>query len=106
LKGCRHGYRKINTPLPKQKPKRIICSQQSLYAAVAARFMVGESGRGKLGMTYYYYKCISAKKNRGCDKKAVKKDWIERAVVHDTVNFVLQDKEIERIAKELITKQG
>jgi predicted GNAT family acetyltransferase len=66
--------------------------------------MVGESGIAKLKM-YRYYKCLSAKRKRGCDMKAVKKDLIERVVVNDTVKFVLQDSEIKRIAKELVIKQ-
>ena len=67
--------------------------------------MVGESGTSKTRKTHHYYKCLSAKRKRGCDKRAVKKDWIERAVVADTVNFVLQDKVIARIAKDLIELQ-
>jgi site-specific DNA recombinase len=40
-------------------------------------FMVGESGTARNKETYRYYKCLSAKRKRGCDKKAVKKKWIE-----------------------------
>ena len=62
--------------------------------------MLGESGTSKTLKIYNYYKCFSNKRKRGCDqKKAVKKDWIERLVVQDTVNYVLKDEEIKRIAK-------
>ena len=67
--------------------------------------MGGESGTSHTGQTYYYYKCGNAKRKRGCDKKAVKKDWIERIVVKLTVDKVLQDREIDRIADALIILQ-
>jgi len=45
-------------------------------------------------------------RKRGCEqKKAIKKDWIEPIVVQDTVNYVLQDAEIARIAKMLMDLQ-
>jgi hypothetical protein len=69
-------------------------------------FWVGESGTSKTTKTYNYYKCLSNKRKRGCEqKKAVKKDWIEQIVVQDTVDYVLQDNEIHRIAKMLMAIQ-
>ena len=40
-------------------------------------FMVGESGTARNQNTYRYYKCLSAKRKSGCDKKAIKKESIE-----------------------------
>jgi len=77
-----------------------------LYCGKCETFMVGESGTSKTLRKYNYYKCLSNKRKRGCDrKKAVKKDWIEQIVVQDTVNYVLQDAEIQRIAKLLMEIQ-
>ena len=77
-----------------------------LYCGKCGTFMVGESGTSKTTKIYNYYKCLSNKRKRGCtQKKAVKKDWIEQIVVQDTVNYVLQDEEIARIAKMLIDLQ-
>jgi len=68
--------------------------------------MVGDSGVSKTGRSYHYYKCLSNKRKRGCEqKKAVKKDWIDRLVVQDTVDYVLRDSEIQRIAKMLMDLQ-
>ena len=40
--------------------------------------MVGESGTSRMKKKVHrYYKCVSVKKHQGCDKKAVRKDWIE-----------------------------
>jgi hypothetical protein len=77
-----------------------------LYCGKCETYMVGESGTSQTLKTYNYYKCLSNKRKRGCiQKKAVKKDWIEKIVVQDTVNFVLQDKEIKRIANLIIELQ-
>jgi DNA invertase Pin-like site-specific DNA recombinase len=77
-----------------------------LYCGKCGTFMVGESGTSKTLKKYNYYKCLSNKRKRGCvQKKAVKKDWIEQLVVQDTVNYVLQDREIARLAKALIDLQ-
>jgi len=69
------------------------------------RLMVGESGRSKTGKTHYYYKCGSAKRGKGCKRKAVKKEWIERLVVVWTVDRVLKDDEIDRISDKLVKMQ-
>lgn len=63
-------------------------------------FMVGESGTSKTGATYHYYKCASAKKRKGCDKKAVKKDWIENLVVQYIMKIVMDDELIETMPTE------
>ena len=67
--------------------------------------MVGESGKSHTGAMYYYYKCGNAKRKKGCDKKAVKKDWIERAVVRLTMIWVLDEEKINRIIDALLALQ-
>ena len=77
-----------------------------LYCGTCEGYMVGESGTSKTLRIYNYYKCLSTKRKRGCtQKKAIKKDWIEQVVVQDTVDYVLQDNEIKRIAKLLMVLQ-
>lgn len=44
-----------------------------LYCGRCMTFVVGESGTARNKGIYRYYKCLSAKRKRGCDKKAVKK---------------------------------
>lgn len=76
-----------------------------LFCRDCERMMVGESGTSRIRATHYYYKCGNAKRRKGCKRKAVKKDWIERAAVVLTVNRVLQDAEIDKIADKLIALQ-
>ena len=69
--------------------------------------MAGECGTsGTNGVKYYYYKCGGAKRRLGCKRKAVKKRWIERAAVIATIERVLRDDEIDRIADAIIDLQN
>ena len=59
--------------------------------------MVGESGTSRRGQVYYYYSCTSHKRRKGCDKKPVRKDWLEEVVARDAL-ALLTDEVIEKIA--------
>ena len=61
-----------------------------LFCGDCQSLMFGESGTSQSGATYHYYKCSSAKKKTGCNRKPVKKKWIEDAVL-DQVKIVLHD---------------
>lgn len=76
-----------------------------LFCGTCGRLMVGESGRGKQGVVYHYYKCAGTKRNLGCKRKAVKKQWIERIVVYVTITKVLTDTTINRIADAIVAMQ-
>ena len=68
--------------------------------------MLGESGYGSKNIMYHYYKCANAKKHRSCDKKTVKKDYIENLVVRLTKQTVLKDDIIEQIADAVYNLQS
>ena len=53
-----------------------------------------------------YYKCGGAKRRLGCKRKPLKKYWIERVAVVTTVQRVLRDEEINRIADAIIDLQN
>jgi hypothetical protein len=55
---------------------------------------------------YHYYKCANAKKHKTCDKKTVKKDYIENLVVSFTRQTALKDEVIERIAERVYNLQS
>lgn len=67
--------------------------------------MIGDSGTGKSGNKFYYYSCRTKKKHRACNKKSVKKEWLEREVVRLTASVVLQDDVIEYIADRIVEIQ-
>ena len=68
--------------------------------------MAGESGTGRHGEIHYYYKCGNAKRKKGCTRRAVKKDWIERIVIDYTVKFIMDDKLIDTIADRVLSMLG
>ena len=59
--------------------------------------MDGESGTSKTGATYNYYSCYSRKRKRGCDKRPLRKEWIETVVAQDALSL-LTDDAIEEMA--------
>jgi site-specific DNA recombinase len=73
-----------------------------LLCGKCGAYMVGESGISKTGRTYNYYKCAKAKRGKGCKKKTIKKDFIERFVVEYTHNHVLQDDMISKLADSIV----
>ena len=77
-----------------------------LFCGLCERMRIGESGTSHTGDKHYYYKCAGAKRKLGCKKKSVKKDFIERAAVILTVNRVLRDEEISRIADSILALQN
>ena len=91
-----------------QKNKRSPASAKSdvrfhltgkLFCGKCGGSMVGDSGTGSSGITHYYYSCLDKKRKRGCNKKSVKKDWIEQLITDVTINRVLTDENIEHIAQ-------
>ena len=76
-----------------------------LYCGKCGAFMAGESGTSRTGETHHYYKCSNVKRKRGCDKKSVRKEWIEDLVVDLTVQYALEDIAIENMATAIIALQ-
>ena len=79
-----------------------------LYCGKCGALMFGESGVSHTGKMYTYYKCAAAKKKKTCDKKAVRKQWLEDLVVNETMKLVEDDAMESIIAKvmELQNKEN
>ena len=73
-----------------------------LFCGKCGTFMVGESGKSHTGIVHRYYKCSHAKRKMGCDKKPVKKDWNEDAVIHSIMKIVMDDELIDHIADAIL----
>jgi site-specific DNA recombinase len=78
--------------------------QGKAFCGYCGTRMVGESGRGKMGDTYHYYACGKRKRERACNKKNEKKDFIEWYIVEQTVEYVLTPDRIDYIAAALVTQ--
>ena len=76
-----------------------------LFCGKCGASMIGESGTSHTGTVHRYYKCATAKKWEGCDKKSVKKEWIEELVVRKTMRMVYDDTVMEALADKLVDFQ-
>lgn len=63
--------------------------------------MLGESGTSHTGAIHNYYKCFGRKKGEGCTKATERKDDLERIVVEETINKILQPGVIPVIAEKV-----
>ena len=77
-----------------------------LFCGKCGAFMAGESGTSKTERKYHYYKCGNAKRHKGCNKKAVKKLWIENLVVDNTMKMLFDDDLISYIVDTLFELQS
>ena len=76
-----------------------------LYCGHCGSAMVGESGAGKSGRKFYYYNCVKRKREKACQKKQVRKDWIEELVVRETRERCLTDEMIAVIVDAALELQ-
>ena len=68
-----------------------------LFCGHCGSMMVGVSGTSKTGATHHYYVCKKAR-NKKCDKKTVRRDVVENAVLRKCKE-TLTAENIDRIAK-------
>ena len=77
-----------------------------LFCGHCGAYMIGESGRGKMGVVYNYYKCGKAKRGGTCKKKTVRKEEIERLVVAETKRLVFHENTVENLADKVLVYQS
>jgi hypothetical protein len=76
-----------------------------LYCGKCKCLMAGDSGTSRTGIKYRYYKCPSVKYHRGCDKKNIKKDFIEDIVIKHIVATIFDDDCIDGLVKQVMKEQ-
>ena len=67
--------------------------------------MVGESGTSRAKTIHRYYKCVNARKHT-CDKKTVRKEWIENLAVQKAFEIVNDEKIVDYLVDKLFEMQG
>ena len=78
-----------------------------LYCGKCGCYMVGESGTSQQKkIVHRYYKCVSVKNHKGCDKKTVKKDWIEDLTLEMIKRIIFDDRMLDSLADEIINYLG
>ena len=77
-----------------------------LYCGKCGALMFGESGVSHTGKAHHYYKCATAKKKKTCDKKTVRKQWLEDLVVNETMKLVEDDASMNAIIAKVMELQN
>lgn len=77
-----------------------------LFCGKCGAYMVGESGTSHNGTFHQYYKCASVKNHKGCDKKTVRKVWIENIVIRYAMDKLLDDDYINEVADKVFAAQS
>ncbi len=76
-----------------------------LFCGKCGAHMVGESGMGT-SRIYRYYKCANTKKVHTCDKKPVRKEWIEDLAVRKALEILNDEKLISYLTDRIYILQG
>ena len=76
-----------------------------LFCGKCGAMMSREIGTSHTSAKYRYYKCNRAKKHT-CDKKAVKKEWIEDLVMDEILSLISDDGVIEELAERVYELQS
>lgn len=75
------------------------------FCGYCGKPMVGDSGTSNTGKTYYYYTCQRHKNRSGCQKRSVRRDFLEDYIVNFLLDNVLSGPEMERIANSVYEYQ-
>ena len=71
-----------------------------LYCGYCESAMTGVSGTSHTGKFHQYYKCVKSKRKCGCNKKSVRKKYIEDKIIDETINL-LTPMHIEKLARSI-----
>lgn len=76
------------------------------YCAYCGSMLIGESGTGKHGKVYHYYKCSGQKhKKTNCELKPIPQADLEDAVLHAVNEDMLTPEMIERVTDKILEIQ-
>ncbi len=87
-----------------QKAKVEYLLTGKVYCGHCGASIVGICGTSKTNKQHHYYTCSKRYKEHTCNKKNERKDDLERYVVEQTLNYVLNEKQIENIANGMLEK--
>ena len=81
-------------------PERYLLTTK-LFCGTCQSMFVGDSANKPNGVIYRYYKCASAKRHE-CNRKAIRKDWIEDKVIGEISAWLNNDKLINDMADDVM----
>ena len=81
-------------------PERYLLTTK-LFCGTCNSMFVGDSANKPNGVIYRYYKCASAKRHE-CDRKAIRKEWIEDKVIDQISAWLNNDKLLSDMADDVM----
>lgn len=75
------------------------------YCGHCGAAMIGDSGTSKDGTRHYYYTCQARKARKGCRKKSLTKEYLERRVIDFILDEALSDDCIDATISVIMRKQ-
>jgi len=72
-----------------------------LFCGYCKAAMTGSSGTSMTEKKYYYYQCVTNRRDKSCKKKSISKDYLEDLVITELRAF-LTPENINTIAKEVV----
>ena len=75
-----------------------------LFCGKCGAMMTGEIGTSHTSRQYRYYKCNHAKQGK-CDKKSVRKEWLEELVLDEIKELLSSDEVVEELADRVYELQ-
>lgn len=76
-----------------------------LFCGKCGSHMIGMSGTSKNGDSHYYYICNDKRTNGTCDKKAVRRDYLENVIAKAIREYILQPNVMEWIVQQVLDFQ-
>ena len=86
----------------KRKAKVEFLLSGKAYCGICGQPMVGVGGTSRSKKLYHYYRCSHRKHPFRCEKQNEKKDFIERFVVEQTLQYILTPDQTKKIAKAVV----
>lgn len=74
---------------------------QKLFCGHCGSLMIGTCGTSRTGVQHHYYTCNKRKREKNCDKKPIRKEIIEKAVVENVISLLTPEM-IDKIADAAI----
>ena len=75
-----------------------------LFCGKCGAMMSGEIGTSHTDKKYRYYRCNQNKRHK-CDKKTVKKDWIEELVINEILSLISSDEVLDELVEQVYDLQ-
>ncbi len=98
LKKNKHSRSRFKAKVEYYLSTKLICGY-------CGELLVGESGKGRGGATYNYYKCSGVKHHNGCKKKSLRKAYIEDLIINEVVEKMFTEDMISAIADSVMNLQ-